>query len=228
LLTLVRDDLASDLDADAAPEELLDHVVTVAARVVPGADDASIAVSADDALQTIAAAGDTAIAADQAQRELGLGPSQLAIAERRTVHIPDLIADPDWTDLGGLVSRLGVRAVLACPLPMSRTRGVMTLYGSQPAAFDAAVELVAPVFAARAAIATAYANNVSQLQRAIRSRQVIGQAVGVLMERHRLSPEQAFDTMVNASQTSHLKLRELAQRITETGQDPDAAATDGR
>jgi AmiR/NasT family two-component response regulator len=84
------------------------------------------------------------------------------------------------------------------------------------------------VFAARAAIATAYANNVSQLQRAIESRQVIGQAVGVLMERHRMSPEEAFDTMVNASQTSHLKLRELAQRINETGQDPDAAASDVR
>jgi hypothetical protein len=44
------------------------------------------------------------------------------------------------------------------------------------------------------------------------------------MERHRLSPQQAFDTMVTTSQQSHIKLRELAPRINETGEEPSAAA----
>ena len=100
----------------------------------------------------------------------------------------------------------------------------MSVYAGHPAAFDAAAELVIPVFAARAAITAAYADKVTHLHRAIESRQVIGQAVGILMERHRLSPQQAFDTMVTTSQQSHIKLRELAPRINETGEEPSAAA----
>ena len=115
--------------------------------------------------------------------------------------------------------------MLACPLPMPRKRrGVLNIYAGHPAAFDAAAELVIPVFAARAAIAAAYADKVTHLHRAIESRQVIGQAVGILMERHRLSPQQAFDNMVTISQQSHIKLRELALRINETGEEPSAAA----
>ena len=225
LLTLVRADLAAELDHDATPEELLDQVVHVATRLVPGADDAGIALVSDTGLQTCAAAGDAAIAADDIQRALGEGPSQQVIADGQTLRIADLLTEPRWADFGAQVLQFGVRAVLACPLPMPRKRaGVLSLYSARPGAFDAAAELVVPVFAARAAIAAAYADKVTNLHRAIESRQVIGQATGILMERHRLSPKQAFDTMVAASQESHLKLREVALRINETGEEPRSAA----
>ncbi|HYU67263.1 MAG TPA: hypothetical protein VEK09_10950, partial [Jatrophihabitantaceae bacterium] len=71
LLTLVRADLAAELDHDATPEELLDQVVHVATRLVPGADDAGIALVSDTGLRTCAAAGDAAVAADDIQRALG-------------------------------------------------------------------------------------------------------------------------------------------------------------
>jgi len=225
LLTLVRADLAAELDHDATPEELLDQVVQVATRLVPGADDAGVALVSDLGLQTVAAAGDAAVAADDIQRALGEGPSQQVIIDGQTLRIADLLTEPRWADFGAQAAQFGVRAVLACPLPMPRKRaGVLSLYSAQPAAFDAAAELVVPVFAARAAIAVAYADKVTNLHRAIESRQVIGQATGILMERHRLSPKQAFDTMVTASQESHLKLREVALRINETGEEPRSAA----
>jgi GAF domain-containing protein len=225
LLTLVRADLAAELDHDATPEELLDQVVHVATRLVPGADDAGIALVSDTGLQTCAAAGDAAVAADDIQRALGEGPSQQVITDGQTLRIADLLTEPRWADFGAQVVQFGVRAVLACPLPMPRKRaGVLSLYSARPGAFDAAAELVVPVFAARAAIAAAYADKVTNLHRAIESRQVIGQATGILMERHRLSPKQAFDTMVAASQESHLKLREVALRINETGEEPRSAA----
>jgi len=229
LLTLVRADLAAELDHDATPEELLDHVVHVATRLVPGADDAGIALVTDTGLQTCAAAGDAAVAADDIQRALGEGPSQQVITDGQTLRIADLLTEPRWADFGAQAAQLGVRAVLACPLPMPRKRaGVLSLYSARPGAFDAAAELVVPVFAARAAIAAAYADKVTNLHRAIESRQVIGQATGILMERHRLSPKQAFDTMVAASQESHLKLREVALRINETGEEPKSAAAADR
>ena len=225
LLTLVRTDLAAELDREETPEQLLDRVVREATRLVPGANDAGIALVADGALHTVAAAGDAAIAADDIQRALGSGPSQQVIMAHRTLRICDVLTDPRCGEFGPLAAEVGVRAMLSCPLPMPRKRpGVLTLYSGKPAAFDAAVELVVPVFAARAAIAAAYADKVANLHRAMESRHVIGQAVGILMERHRLSPKQAFDAMVTVSQESQVKLRELALRIAETGEEPAAAA----
>lgn len=228
LLTLARADLAAELNQDAPPEELLDQVLQVATRLVPGAEDASIALVADGELRTVAVAGDMAVAADDIQRALGCGPSRKVITEGRVLRIADVLSDPDWPEFGVQAAEVGVRAVLACPLPMPRQRpGALTLYSSEPAVFDAAAELVVPVFAARAAIAAAYADKVTNLQRAIESRQTIGQAIGILMERHRLTHKQAFDVMVTASQESHLKLRDIAMRVIETGEEPGSAAQAG-
>jgi GAF domain-containing protein len=224
LLTQVRAAL-TDLDPDATPEQLLDEVLHTTTRLLPGAEDASIAFESDGELHTVAVAGDTALAVDDIQRALGDGPSQQVLTEGRTVCIADLVTEPRWAEFAPLAADVGVRAVLACPLPMPRKRlGVLSVYASRPGAFDPAAELVIPVFAARAAIAAAYADKVTHLHRAIESRQVIGQAVGILMERHRLSAKQAFDSIVTTSQQSHIKLRELALRISETGEDPGAAA----
>jgi AmiR/NasT family two-component response regulator len=98
---------------------------------------------------------------------------------------------------------------------------VLSLYSSRRRAFSPAGELVAPVFASRAAIAVAHADQVHNLRRAIGSRQVIGQAVGILMERHRLSADDAFERLVIVSQRAHVKLRDVAARMTETGEDPE-------
>jgi transcriptional regulator with GAF, ATPase, and Fis domain len=225
LLTLVRADLADALDEDAPPEQLLDHVVQVAVRMVPGTDDAGIALVSDTGLETVAAAGDVAVAADDVQRAVGVGPADQVIADAAVLRVADLADEERWEQFAAGAVDLGVRALLACPLPMPRRRaGVLTLYSVRPGAFDAAAELVVPVFAARAAIAAAYADKVTHLHRAVRSRQVIGQAVGILMERHRLSAKQAFATLVTASQESHMKLRDVALRVTETGEEPSAAA----
>ena len=105
--------------------------------------------------------------------------------------------------------------------------GVLTLYSARRHAFRDAAELVVPVFAARASIALTHADRVLNLRRAIGTRQVIGEAVGILMERHRISADDAFERLVAASQNSHVKLRELATRVTETGEEPEDAARQG-
>jgi GAF domain-containing protein len=227
LLTLVRADMAEVFKAEATPEQLLDQIVQVAVRVVPGAEDAGIAVFADGQLRTVAAVGDLAVALDAIRRVVGVGPSLDVARTGQTLRVADLTTDPRWIELGTRAADEGIRSVLACALPLpQRQSGVLSLYSTCPAAFDAAAELVVPVFAARAAIALSHAEKVSQLERALQSRQVIGQAVGILMERHRLSDKQAFDTLVKASQESHLKLREVALRVTETGEEPSDTACD--
>lgn len=226
LLTLVREDLAAVFQNEqATPEQLLDQIVQVATRLVPGAEDAGVAVFADGQLRTVAAAGELTMVLDALRRAAGEGPSLDVARSGKTLRVADVGTDPRWIEYGPRAAAEGARSVLACPLPLPRRQlGVLSLFSGRPAAFDEAAELVVPVFAARAAIALTHAEKVSQLEAALQSRQVIGQAVGILMERHRLSEQQAFDTLVTASQESHLKLREVARRVTETGQEPDQAA----
>ncbi|MFT7839867.1 ATP-binding protein [Saccharothrix sp. BKS2] len=72
----------------------------------------------------------------------------------------------------------------------------------------------------RAGRAAEHADVERQLRQAVRSHQVIGQAVGILMERHRLTDQAAFDHLVTTSQRRNTKLRDLARRLVETGEDP--------
>jgi transcriptional regulator with GAF, ATPase, and Fis domain len=226
LLTLVRADLADVFNKEeATPEQLLDRVVQVATRLVPGTEDAGVAVFVEGQLRTVAAVGDLAVALDDIQRVVGVGPTVDVVGDALTLRVTDLSTEPRWGEFGARAVWEGARALLACPLPLPlRQAGVLSLYSGRPAAFDAAAELVVPVFAARAAIALAHAEKVAQLERAMQNRQMIGQAVGILMERHRLSAKQAFDTLVKASQEAHMKLREIALRVTESGEEPGQAA----
>jgi AmiR/NasT family two-component response regulator len=72
------------------------------------------------------------------------------------------------------------------------------------------------VFVSRAAITLAHAEQVANLRRALGSRQTIGEAVGILMERHRFTTDLAFARLVSASQHGQIKLRDLAAQLTET------------
>jgi AmiR/NasT family two-component response regulator len=56
------------------------------------------------------------------------------------------------------------------------------------------------------------------LQQALQSRDVIGQAKGILMERLKVTPEDAFDLLRRSSQHLNIKLREAARDLTETGE----------
>jgi AmiR/NasT family two-component response regulator len=59
-----------------------------------------------------------------------------------------------------------------------------------------------------------------QLNRAMGTRDLIGQAKGILMERHKLTADQAFTLLVRASQATHTKLRDIAEQLTTVGQLP--------
>lgn len=68
----------------------------------------------------------------------------------------------------------------------------------------------------------AYASHVERahLRTGLASRNLIGQAQGVLMERHKITAERAFGLLVGASQSANTKLVEIARQVVETGLDP--------
>jgi AmiR/NasT family two-component response regulator len=76
---------------------------------------------------------------------------------------------------------------------------------------------VGALFAAHAAVAMAEARQLEHLTRAMATRDVIGQAKGILMERHKLTADQAFGVLTKASQQTNVKLIDVALALTDTG-----------
>jgi PAS domain-containing protein len=227
LLSLARDDLAAELLPDEEPEVLLARAVELSLRWIPHASQASVTISQKDGrLRTAAATDEIASKCDQSQIDLGDGPIIEVIADHRLRRIDDLDDDPRWPRFAAQASRLGMRSLLVCELPVLRSgSGTLNLYSEDPRAFTPIAELVAPVFAARASLALSHADQVFNLRRAVASRQQIGQAVGILMERHKLDEQAAFKRLIAASQAAHLKIRDIAARISQTGEEPDQITT---
>ncbi|MGH3499898.1 MAG: ANTAR domain-containing protein, partial [Nocardioidaceae bacterium] len=94
------------------------------------------------------------------------------------------------------------------------------LYSTRPHAFDDRSCEVGLIFAAHAAVGMSWARTEAQLHEAVESRQVIGEAIGILMERKRITSTQAFETLVGFSQHLNIKLHEVAKQVVETGAEP--------
>jgi AmiR/NasT family two-component response regulator len=98
-----------------------------------------------------------------------------------------------------------------------RRLGSVSLYAADQAAFALADEYVARLFATQAALALAEARRTGQMRQALANRDVIGQAKGILMERHRITADEAFKMLSAQSQRANRKLADVARRLAETG-----------
>ncbi len=170
---------------------------------------------------------------DALQSELGGGPCVDAIAEHETFYAEDLSHEDRWPTFArravehGMMSLLSFRLFIEESETGERTMGALNLYSRQRAAFDETAREVGVILASHASVALAAAqalahekDHVAHLDQALASRDVIGQAKGILMERERLSADQAFDLLRRASQHLNIKLRDVADRVAETGERP--------
>lgn len=222
LLQLARADLARELTEDADPDQLIVRVARLAARLIPGSEGCVIGLATDDDPMVVLTETDpqgTVILG--AESATGEGPEADVMGEHASLRIDDTRNDSRWPRFCALLAELGVLSLGICDLPVTRrSRGVLVVYSSSAGAFDEVAELMLPVFASRASIALGYRDSLRTLGKAIGSRQLIGQAVGILMERHRLTEQAAFQRLVRASQNSQLKLHTVAERVVNTGQEP--------
>jgi GAF domain-containing protein len=222
-------EIAHELAAQPTLDATLDQVVALAVTAVPGADFAGVSwLHRDQTIETPACTDPVVALCDAAQYEFGEGPCVEAAWDGEFYVVDDLVADARWPKFAARAVELGMRRMLACQLSApQKTIGALNLYAREPDAFDAESQHIATVFAAHASIALANRRLQADLKRAYESRSVIGQAIGILVERRRITADQAFDLLVRASQNRHVKLRELAAYVVETGVDPDAVHTDG-
>jgi transcriptional regulator with GAF, ATPase, and Fis domain len=215
-------DMARVLLGKRSVQETLHTIVEWAVQTIDGCRHAGIlTVDRHGNVTTAAATDELVVRSDAAQDELREGPCYDALEEGRTFEIRDMAQDTRWPRYGPRAASLGIGSGFGFTLSTGGgSLGALNLYAEVPHAFDERARQVGTVFAAQASVALAWARTEAQLRDAIASRQAIGEAVGILMERRRLTPKQAFDLLTKASQRSNVKLREIAERVVETGEEP--------
>jgi ANTAR domain len=216
---------ASLLNA-ATVVEVLDQVVLAAKQLLPAVDIASITVRRDRVLHTPAETDRLAITLDELQYRFNEGPCFDASRPDgpAMVACSDLGEDTMWPTWAPVVRSLGVSAVHSTAMIASTRdmsfRGALNLYSHAPRGL-ADVDLTqALLLATHGALALAHTDAVArgeleatQLRRAIDSRDVIGQAKGIIMARRSVPADQAFDLLRRASQDLNVKLAELAETL---------------
>jgi GAF domain-containing protein len=199
----------------------LDRAVHLAVANVDRCDSASISVvRARRSVDTRASTSQLALDGDRLQYETGEGPCLDAIWEHRTVHSPDLGADPRWPTWGPrVVAETGATSILAFRLfTSSDTLGALNLYSRT--GFDDADEDTGVALAAHVAIALSAAEETEHLTTALDTRTVIGQATGILMERLGVDAGVGFSVLARLSQETNTKLHDIAASIVSTREIP--------
>ncbi|MDG4791550.1 GAF and ANTAR domain-containing protein [Micromonospora sp. WMMD1102] len=213
-------ELARTLQLEESLDDTLTSIVAAAVPTIPGTAFAGLTVvQGKRSVWTRAATHELARRVDQAQYDTGQGPCLDAVFEHRTVRVADLTRDTRWPDFAGRAAELGVRGMLSFQLYVEHDNlGALNLYSPEAGTFDDESEQVGLLFAAHAAVAMAGARREYDLGQAIGTRDLIGQAKGILMERYRLTADQAFVLLVRTSQHTNVKVSEVARILAETGE----------
>ncbi|MDP8937123.1 MAG: GAF and ANTAR domain-containing protein [Actinomycetota bacterium] len=208
-------EVARSLRADGSVEATMDRIVKLAVETIDGCDHAGISLVQGRKITTPAASDDVPVTVDAVQYEAEEGPCLDAIREHEVFTTGDLRREQRWPHFSArAVEESGVLSMLCFRLFVEEnTLGALNLYSRAEAAFDADDWTVGSVFAAHAAVALSAAIKQRQLEEAVESRDIIGQAKGILMAREHVTADEAFDMLRRGSQRLNVKLRELAGRI---------------
>lgn len=220
-------DIARVLLAPGSLSQTLDQIVTLAAATIDGCDEAGLC---PHTIGTDGTAATSPLVAelDDLQTSLGEGPCPDAVGGQDSVYVADLTEDARWPRFGPAAVEAGLRSVLTYRLiDGGDTLGALVLYARLPGAFNATDRAQGLIFAAHAGMALEISkaqqserDRTDNLQAALISRELIGQAQGILMERERVTADQAFDLLRRSSQRLNVKLRDVAQELVDTGSVP--------
>ncbi|MEG9247854.1 GAF and ANTAR domain-containing protein [Arthrobacter sp. Soc17.1.1.1] len=222
VLAVALGELARSLQKETDADAILHKIVGAAIDLIPGVEEGSIStVQARRHVISRAPSNETAARLDTLQNEAGEGPCLDAIWKQRTVRVPDMGTEPRWPHFSALAAEAGAGSMLCFQLYVEGDNlGALNLYSTRPHTFTDESEHVGLVVAAHAAVGYAEAVKIDHLETALQSRDLIGQAKGILMERHKIPADQAFGILNRASSESNIKLHEIAQRTVDTGEVP--------
>ena len=235
---MTTSDPKTTLDADEAFEQLAgialaEHslhsvLLTVAdltSRVMPGDIDVSVTQLVGDKATTVVHTGQLALDLDESQYGHGDGPCVHAARTGEPVEVTDARTDPRWADYLEDAVKRGSLSSMSMPLGSAEEMGAaLNIYAREVGAFDDECRRVGAKLARFAGVAVANMHAyqsarelADNLQAALEARATIEQAKGILMERHKLTPVQAFQLLAKASMATNRKLRNVADTLVQTG-----------
>jgi transcriptional regulator with GAF, ATPase, and Fis domain len=219
-LATVLSDFARSVQQEKDAQSTLVEVVRAAIELVPGCDEASISVVLGRRrMKSEAASGDLARDVDALQERFQEGPCLDAAYEKATVRLSDMATETRWPRFTRAALESGVAAMLSFQLFVAGDNlGALNLFSRKAHAFTDESEHVGLMLAAHAAVAYSAALQKDRMARGMLTQQAISQAQGILMERYKITSHQAFTVLVRSSQHTNVKLRDLATRLTQTGE----------
>ncbi|PUA80021.1 GAF and ANTAR domain-containing protein [Nocardioides currus] len=218
--TLEASRLLTDALTPGDLDQTLGRITQAAVDVLPDVRFASITVKHDDGrVETVAPTHETPVRLDAEQYALREGPCYDAATDSVHVIAPYLAEDTRFPRFAKAAVGVGIEAMAGLRLFESRNAtGALNLYSERRGSFED-LDTLAALFTHQAGMAIGYARQVTQLKEAVATRQVIGQAVGITMERFGLDDARAFAFLNRLSQDSNTKLRDVAEQlVAESGE----------
>jgi len=217
--------MARDLLAQDSVQKTLDSIVEHAVRMVDGCEHAGVMTLDAKRVQTLSTSSELVRTSDRIQGEVGEGPCFDAARKPQEVYrIADMTETVErWPKYAPHARKLGIGSMMGFLLYTEDDNlGALDLYSTKPDAFTKRSENIGWLLASHGAVAFSSARTHAQLEMAMRTRHDIGEAIGIVMERYGLDEKQAFAVLRKSSQDQNVKLREIVQKVTRTGEIPGA------
>lgn len=201
-----------DADSDTVVAELAEH----AAVEIPGAQYAGITLTRNGKhIETPAATHMYPMLLDKIQQRHREGPCLTAAWEEKTVHVANLETDDRFPLYRqDALAETPIKSIMAFQLFIAgETMGALNVYSEEPNVFESESRNIGLVFAAHSSVAWNSARRDEQFKRALSSRDVIGQAKGMIMERYDVDAVRAFELLRKLSQDSNVPLIRVATEL---------------
>jgi hypothetical protein len=211
-------ELARTVAAPRSLDEVLSGVTAAAKELIPGVDAAGILlIGKGGSFESLAQVTDLPHLLDELQMKFEEGPCVQAALADVVVRTDDFRDEPRWPRYSPACVEVGVLSGLSFKLyTADRTAGALNLFGFQPNAWDTEAETIGTILAAHAAAAVLASRQGTQLESALSTRDRIGQAKGIIMERYKVDDVQAFEMLRRLSQDSNTRLIDIAQQVIDT------------
>ena len=217
-LALRMADLARTAAAPRSVEDVLSDVTAAALELIPGADTAGVLlIGKGGKWESLGNTSELPHLLDELQIKYNQGPCVEAALDDLIVRTEDFRTDTRFPKYSPAVAELGVRSGVSFKLyTANRTAGALNLFSFQPNAFDGEAETFGTVLASHAAAAILASREGEELQSALSTRDRIGQAKGIIMERYNVDDVRAFEMLRKLSQDSNTRLSDIAERVIAT------------
>lgn len=225
----VNDDAGDSFStrADGSPLAALRQLTDLASRRVPGCSGATATLWEPGEVVAMAATHPDLAAIAERQFSRGDGPIIAALSTGEPSVTPDTLREERWPDFAAAALAAGVRSSTTSVHAYGLGSLTLSLYGVRPKSFHPAQLPVASLLTMFGAVTMAETaeyvsvqRTAAQLQEAIRSRAVVDQAKGILMQLLECDGDEAFERLRKISQTQHVKLTEVARQVVETRAEP--------